>query len=72
MDCYTDRPGVQFYSGNLMNGEVGKSVYDKYGGFCLETQFYPDAIHNPLWKRPILRRGEKYYSKTEYVFSIKK
>ena len=71
MDGYTDRPGVQFYSGNLMTGEVGKSVYNKYGAFCLETQFYPDAIHNPTWKSPILRKGEKYYSKTEYVFSIR-
>ena len=71
MDGYTDRPGVQFYSGNFLNGEAGKSVYSKYAGFCLETQFYPDAIHHPEWKSPILRKGKKYYSKTEYVFTVK-
>lgn len=72
MDCYTDMPGVQFYSGNFLSGESGKSVYNKNAGFCLETQFYPDAIHNPEWKCPILKKGEDFYSKTEYVFAIKK
>ena len=71
MDCYTDLPGVQFYSGNFLTGEKGKSVYNKYAGFCLETQFYPDAIHNPAWKQPVLRKHDKYYSKTAYEFSIK-
>ena len=72
MDCYTDRPGVQFYAGNFLSGEVGKSVYPKHSGFCLETQLFPDAIHNPQWQSPILRKGEKFYSKTEYSFSIEK
>ena len=72
MDCYTDRPGAQFYSGNLLTGEKGKSVYNKYAGFCLESQVFPDAIHNPSWPSPLLRKGEKYYSKTEYEFSVRK
>ena len=72
MDCYTDMPGLQFYSGNFLTGEVGKSVYNKYAAFCLETQFYPDAIHHPQWKSPILSKGDEYRSKTEYVFSVKK
>lgn len=71
MDCYTDRPGVQFYSGNFLEGKVGKSQYNKNAGFCLETQLYPDSIHKPQWQSPVLRKGETFYSKTEYRFSIK-
>ena len=72
LDAYTDMPGVQFYSGNNLRGDdTGKSPYPKRSGFCLETQFYPDAIHNPKWKSPILKKGEKFYSKTEYEFSLK-
>lgn len=72
MDCYTDRPGVQFYSGNFLNGAVGKSQYNKNAGFCLETQLWPDCINKPQWQSPILKKGEKFYSKTEYCFSIKR
>lgn len=72
MDCYTDRPGVQFYSGNFMGGAVGKSQYHKRSGFCLETQLYPDSINKPHWRSPVLKKGEKFYSKTEYQFSVKR
>ena len=72
MDCYTDRPGVQFYAGGSLKGQIGKSKYNRRSGFCLETQLYPDAIHNPNWQSPILKKGEKFYSKTEYAFSTKK
>ncbi len=71
MDCYTDLPGVQFYAGNFLEGEHGKAVYPKRSGFCLETQFYPNAINMPQWKSPILKKGEKFYSKTQYAFSVK-
>lgn len=72
MDCYTDRPGVQFYSGNFLRGNVGKSLYPKNSGFCLETQLWPDCINKPQWQSPVLKKGEKFYSKTEYCFSIKR
>lgn len=72
MDCYTDRPGVQFYSGNFLGGAVGKSQYHKRSGFCLETQLYPDSINKPHWRSPVLKKGEKFYSKTEYQFSVKR
>lgn len=71
MDCYTDRPGVQFYSGNFLNGKIGKSEYPKRSGFCLETQLYPDAINKPNWQSPVLKRDDKFYSITEYSFSLK-
>ncbi len=70
MDCFTDRPGVQFYSGNSLKGNAGKSVYNRRSGFCLETQFYPDSVNRPEWKSPVLRKGEKFYSRTEYRFSV--
>lgn len=71
MDCYTDRPGIQFYSGNFLNGEQGKSLYAKRSGFCLETQLYPDAVNHPKWQSPILKKGENFYTKTQYLFSVK-
>lgn len=72
MDCYTDMPGAQFYVGNNLSGRKGKSVYPRRSGFCFETQFYPDAIHklDLGWKSPILKKGEKFYSKTVYAFSV--
>jgi len=72
MDCYTDRPGVQFYAGNFLVGNKGKSVYGKRSGFCLETQVFPDAVHHPEWVSPILKKGENYYTKTVYAFSVNK
>ncbi len=72
MDCYTDLCGVQFYSGNFLDGLRGKSLYNKNSGFCLETQFWPDAINNPHFAQPILHPDEKFYSKTQYVFDILK
>lgn len=70
MDVFTDRPGVQFYSGNFLKGETGKSgvSYCHRGGICLETQFWPDATHHPLWPQPITKAGERFYSKTVYQF----
>ena len=74
MDSYTDMPGAQFYVGNNLTGREGKSVYPRRSGFCFETQFYPDAIHklDRGWKSPILKKGEEFYSKTEYEFSVRK
>ncbi len=72
MDCYTDLCGVQFYSGNFLVGNVGKSAYPYRSGFCLETQLWPDAINHPDYEQPVLRKGEQLYTKTQYVFSVKK
>ena len=71
MDCYTDRPGVQFYSGNFLSGKRGKSIYSKHAGFCLETQLYPDCINKPKWQSPVLKKGDTFNSRTEYCFSIR-
>lgn len=67
----TDCPGIQFYAGNYLEG-TGKSgtVYGKHAGIALEAQFYPDALHKPQWKQPIVRAGERYHSETIYRFSV--
>lgn len=70
VSVYTDCPGIQIYTANFTNGE-GKDgqVYTPRCAVCLETQFYPDAIHNPEWPQPVVKAGEKYQSKTTYRFS---
>jgi aldose 1-epimerase len=71
MAVYTDCPGVQFYAGNYLQGEIGKDgvSYPKRSGICLETQYYPDSINHPEWPQPFVKAGQKYHSETEYRFS---
>ncbi len=70
MDVFTDCCGMQLYSGNFLKGQEGKSVYNKRSGFCLETQFYPNAINRDDCLKPILKAGDKYHSSTQYVFTL--
>lgn len=58
-----DQPGVQFYSGNFLNGQQGKggAVYAQHAGLCLETQKVPNAINLPAWRKDvILEPGQRY------------
>lgn len=73
MEVFTTKPGVQFYSGNFLDGVPGKggAVYGKRGGLCLETQYYPDGIHHSNFPSPILRAGETYRHTTIYKFSAR-
>ena len=73
MECKTDLPGVQLYTGNFLDGVKGKngSVYNKRGAFCLETQSYPNAINCPEYPSYVLKKGEKYHTKTSYKFFVK-
>lgn len=66
----TDCPGIQFYAGNFLTDKNGKdgARYTKRSGICLETQFYPDALHHPDWPQPVVKAGEKYHSETVYRF----
>ena len=68
----TTQPGIQFYSGNYLGGNVGKDgmIYEKRGGFCLETQNFPDAINHDNFPSPILKTGETYEEVTKYRFSV--
>ena len=70
MEVYTDLPGVQFYSGNMMEPELGKNgaKYDRYSAFAMETQFFPDSIHQPHFPSPIFGPDRPYHSTTIYQF----
>lgn len=72
MDVSSNQPGVQFYTGNFLDGSVkgkGGATYIKHSGLCLETQKYPDAIHHPEWPQPVLRQGETYRHIVVHRFS---
>ncbi len=74
MEVLTTEPGVQFYSGNFLTGSlVGKNghVYPRRGGFCLETQHFPDSPNQPHFPSVILRPGETLHSTTVYRFSTR-
>ena len=72
MDCYTDQPGVQFYSANFIEGnDRGGNPYPLHSGLCLETQCFPNALAYSHYPQPILRKGDKYDTVTEYKFSLK-
>ena len=67
----TTAPGLQLYTGNFLDGTlVGKSgrPYVHRGGFCLETQHFPDSPNQPSFPSTVLRPGETYRQVTEYVF----
>jgi len=70
MTCTTTKPGIQFYSGNMMRGDVGKdgAVYSKRTGLCLETQYWPNSVNTPQFPAPLLKKGETYSHKTTYLF----
>ncbi len=75
MRVLTTEPGVQFYTGNFLNGTLtGKSgtVYARRTGFCFETQHYPDSPNQPSFPTTTLKKGQTYKSTTIYRFSVKR
>ena len=73
MEIFTEEPGVQFYSGNFLDGTlIGKNgvAYKHRNGFCLETQHYPDSPNQPDWPTTILNPGETYKTSTIHKFSV--
>ena len=72
MDVYTTEPGVQFYTGNYLDGSLkGKSgAYEHRSGFCLETQHYPDSPHFPDFPTTVLKKGDVFRSETIYRFYL--
>jgi aldose 1-epimerase len=74
MEISTTEPGLQFYSGNFLDGTIrgkGGKVYGKHAGFCLETQHFPDSPNKPHFPSTILRPGDVYKSLTIHKFSAK-
>jgi aldose 1-epimerase len=73
MEVWTTEPGVQFYTGNFLNGAAGKAghKYDYRTAFCLETQHFPDSPNQPSFPTTLLKPGETYRSTTIYKFGAK-
>lgn len=71
LEMFTTEPGVQFYTGNFLDGSVkGKgAVYSKRTGFCLEAQHFPDSVNREDFPSTILRPGQTYRQTTIYKFS---
>lgn len=70
MEAWTEKPGIQLYSGNFLNASGGKGGVDYRPrmGVCLETQFFPDSPNHPEWGDVLLRPGRRYDYTTEYRF----
>lgn len=71
LEVYTDRPCIQLYTGNFLDGVKGKKTYGYQSAFCLETQSYPNAVNVESFGDVVLKAGQKYASETRYVFSVK-
>ncbi len=74
LEVFTNEPGIQFYTGNFLDGTVkGKKakIYNQRHGLCLETQKYPDTPNKPQWPGCVLRPGEEYNSTCIFKFSTK-
>jgi aldose 1-epimerase len=74
MEVYTTEPGMQFYTGNFLDGSItgkGGQVYAKRTGFCLETQHFPDSPNKPSFPSTVLKPGQTYRTTTVYRFSAK-
>lgn len=71
LEVLTDQPGLQFYSGNFLNGtEIGKGgkPYEHRGAFCLEAQHFPDSPNQPSFPSTVLSPGQTYRQQTIYKF----
>jgi aldose 1-epimerase len=74
MEVLTTQPGIQFYTGNFLDGSLtgrnGKKIV-QHGAFCLETQHFPDSPNQPLFPNTILSPGQTFHETTVYRFSVK-
>lgn len=71
MTVHTTEPGVQFYSGNFLDGSFGPK-YQKHGAFCLETQHYPNSPNNASFPSTVLKPGQTFHSTTVHTFGVEK
>lgn len=73
LEIFTTEPGIQFYSGNFLDGTIhgkGGATYLHRGGLCLETQHFPDSPNHPAFPSTILRPGERFQSETRFDFGV--
>jgi len=74
LEVLSTQPGLQFYSGNFLDGTItgkGGRVYERRAGFCLEAQHFPDSPHHANFPSTVLRPGEVYRQRIEYRFSAR-
>jgi aldose 1-epimerase len=74
MEVWTTEPGIQFYTGNFLDGTItGKNgvVYQRRAALCLETQHFPDSPNRPEFPTTVLNPGETFTSTTVYSFATK-
>jgi aldose 1-epimerase len=74
LEVHTTEPGVQLYNGIGLDGKLighGETPYVKFGGFCLETQHFPDAVNHPSFASVVLRPSETFKSTTAFRFAAK-
>jgi aldose 1-epimerase len=71
LDVFTSEPGVQFYSGNFLDGTLRgpNGPYVRRGGLCLETQKFPDSPNQPAFPTAVVRPGQRYNARTTFAFS---
>lgn len=75
LEIATTEPGIQFYSGNFLDGTIkgkGGVMIPHRGGLCLETQHYPDSPNHPSFPSTVLRPGQQYRSRTVFTFGVEK
>lgn len=74
LEVFTNEPGMQFYTGNFLDGTLplqnGEGTYKKRSGFCFETQHYPDSPNQENFPSVVLEPGETYSSKTSFKFLV--
>jgi len=72
VEVLTTEPGMQFYTGNFLDGSLasGKTVFEQHSGLCLETQHFPDSPNQPDFPSTVLRPGEKYITQTIFKFGV--
>lgn len=70
MEIYTTQPGIQFYTGNFLDGGVANGGYPRNAGLCLETQHYPDSPNRPGFPAVVLRPGKTYHQTTVHKFGV--
>jgi aldose 1-epimerase len=73
LEVWTTEPGVQFYTGNFLDGARGKGgkAYQRRYGLCLETQHFPDSANQPNFPSTVLKPGQRYHTVTIYKFSTR-
>ena len=75
LEITTTEPGIQFYSGNFLDGTLtgkGGHVYQRRAGFCLETQHFPDSPNQPNFPTTVLPPGQEYRSSTVFTFGVRR